>query len=83
MSLTLLMLKSQFVRGLLLAGLVTQLVLYNLGRTLIGARGPCACLGSTWVWLGISDHAVSTVTAGLAFYVLGAGILLAHWGNQP
>jgi hypothetical protein len=69
-------------RGLVLATVGAQFVLYHVALALIGGRGGCPCLGNLWQWLRVSPLAADRASLCLAHLICLSGAYLAFIGHK-
>ncbi len=78
----LIVLRDAYLRGLVLAGLGVQFLIYHAAKVVIAPHGPCPCLGSSWKWLGLTELGATRLALGIALTITAAGVLLlAHRGG--
>lgn len=63
-------------KGLMVAAIGAELLLYHAMLWAVGYTGPCACMGGLWQWTGISDHWINVVSELLALYLCLCGCVL-------
>ena len=79
----LLVVRDGYLRGLMLAGLGAQFLIYHIAKLVIAPHGLCPCLGTAWKWLHLTEAGATRLALGIALAITAAGILfLAQNGRR-
>jgi len=78
---TLIILRSDYWRGVCLVGLGGQFGLYHIAWILMGCHQPCPCLGRVWDWVpwlhAVESHETKAAAA-IAVVITLCGTILMH-----